>query len=198
MPGWAWALIAVAAILVIALVAWQALRARRTRTLQDRFGPEYDRTIDRADGRRDAEAELEARAKRRDELDIRPLTTASRTRYLDEWQRVQARFVDDPGSAVQESDRLIQAVMRERGYPVDNFDQRAADISVDHPEVVENYREGHRLALSSGTGDGTTEELRQAMVHYRGLCDELLEDTADGPMAREDGAEAPSSQTYSR
>ena len=198
MPGWAWALIAVAAILVIALVAWQALRARRTRTLQDRFGPEYDRTIDRADGRRDAEADLEARAKRRDELDIRPLTTASRTRYLDEWQRVQARFVDDPGGAVQESDRVIQAVMRERGYPVDNFDQRAADISVDHPEVVENYREGHRLALSSATGDGTTEELRQAMVHYRGLFDELLEDTADGPMAREDGAAAPSGQTYSR
>ena len=198
MPGWAWALIAVAAILVIALVAWQALRARRTRTLQDRFGPEYDRTIDRADGRRDAEAELEARAKRRDELDIRPLTNASRTRYLDEWQRVQARFVDDPVGAVQESDRVIQAVMRERGYPVDNFDQRAADISVDHPEVVENYREGHRLALSSATGDGTTEELRQAMVHYRGLFDELLEDTADGPMAREDGAAAPSGQTYSR
>lgn len=198
MPGWAWALIAVAVILVIALVVWQALRARRTRTLQDRFGPEYDRTIDRADGRRDAEAELEARAKRREELDIRPLTTAARTRYLDEWQRVQARFVDDPGGAVQESDRLIQAVMRERGYPVDNFDQRAADISVDHPEVVENYRQGHRLAVSSATGDGTTEDLRQAMVHYRGLFDELLEDTADGPMAREDGAAAPSGQTYSR
>ena len=198
MPGWAWALIAVAVILVIALVVWQALRARRTRTLQDRFGPEYDRTIDRADGRRDAEAELEARAKRREELDIRPLTPGARERYIAQWQRVQARFVDDPDAAVRDADILIQSVMSDRGYPMDDFEQRAADVSVDHPDVVENYREGHRLTRASAMGDGTTEDLRQAMVHYRGLFDELLEDTADGPMAREDGAAAPSGQTYSR
>lgn len=182
MPGWAWVLVAVAVIVVVALVVWQALRARRTRTLQGRFGPEYDRTVDRADGRREAEADLAARAKRRDELDIRPLPTASRDRYVEEWQHVQARFVDDPRGAVQEADTLIQSVLRERGYPVDDFDQRAADISVDHPQVVENYRNGHRLS----TGD--TEEQRQAMVHYRALFDELVEETADRPPSRDDAA----------
>ncbi len=180
MPGWAWVLVAVVVIIVVALVVWQALRARRTRRLQGRFGPEYDRTVDRADGRREAEADLAARAKRRDELDIRPLPTASRDRYVEEWQHVQARFVDDPRGAVQEADTLIQSVLRERGYPVDDFDQRAADLSVDHPQVVENYRNGHRLS----TGD--TEEQRQAMVHYRALFDELVEDTADRPLSRED------------
>jgi hypothetical protein len=180
MPGWAWVLVAVAVIIVVALVVWKALRARRTRTLQGRFGPEYDRTVDRADGRREAEADLAARAKRRDELDIRPLPTASRDRYVEEWQHVQARFVDDPRGAVQEADTLIQSVLRERGYPVDDFDQRAADLSVDHPQVVENYRNGHRLS----TGD--TEEQRQAMVHYRALFDELVEDTADRSLSRDD------------
>ena len=180
MPGWAWVLVAVVVIIMVALVVWQALRARRTRRLQGRFGPEYDRTLDRADGRREAEADLAARAKRRDELDIRPLPTASRDRYVEEWQHVQARFVDDPRGAVQEADTLIQSVLRERGYPVDDFDQRAADLSVDHPQVVENYRNGHRLS----TGD--TEEQRQAMVHYRALFDELVEDTADRPLSRED------------
>ena len=184
MPGWGWVLIAVGVIVVVALVVWQAMSAKRTRTLQHRFGPEYDRTLERADDRRDAEADLAARAKRRDELDIRPLPTASRDRYLDEWQRVQARFVDDPRGAVQEADTLIQSVMRERGYPVDDFEQRAADISVDHPQVVENYRSGHRLA------SGDTEKQRQAMVHYRALFDELVEDTADRPLSRDDAPAA--------
>jgi hypothetical protein len=148
--------------------------------LQQRFGPEYDRTIERTDGRREAEADLAARAKRRDELDIRPLPTASRDRYVEQWQHVQARFVDDPRGAVQEADTLIQSVMRERGYPVDDFEQRAADISVDHPHVVENYREGHRLA------SGGTEQQRQAMVKYRALFDELVEDTADRQLTRDD------------
>jgi hypothetical protein len=198
MPGWVWAVIVIAAVVVVALVVWRAVAAKRTRALQGRFGPEYDRTLDRADGRKDAEAELAARAKRRDELDIRPLTTAARQRYLDDWQRVQARFVDDPSAAVQEADSLIQSVMRERGYPMDDFDQRAADISVDHPDVVENYREGHRLALSNATGDGTTEELRQAMVHYRALFDELLEDSADRPLAREGDAGVPAGDAVRR
>jgi hypothetical protein len=182
MPGWAWALVAVAALLVVALVVWQALKARRTRTLQQRFGPEYDRTLDRADGKREAEAELAERVQRHDELELRPLTTAALVRYREEWQQVQARFVDDPGGAVRSADGLIQSVMRERGYPVDDFEQRAADVSVDHPHVVENYREGHRLA-----GSSSTEDQRQAMVHYRALFDELLEDTADEPLARDAG-----------
>jgi FtsZ-interacting cell division protein ZipA len=178
MPGWAWAVIAVAIVVVVAIVIWRALVARRSRTLQQRFGPEYERTVDRVDDRREAEAELEARAKRRDELDIRPLTTAARERYITQWQWVQAQFVDDPRAAVQEADGLIQSVMRERGYPVDDFEQRAADISVDHPQVVENYRQGHRLA------SGDTEAQRQAMVHYRGLFEELVEDAADAPVSR--------------
>jgi hypothetical protein len=185
MPGWAWALIAAAAVVIVAVVVWQALRTRRTRGLQDRFGPEYDRTVERAEGKRDAEADLSARVQRRNELDIRPLTSAARERYLEEWTRVQARFVDDPRLAVQEADALIQTVMRERGYPVDDFEQRAADISVDHPTVVENYRAGHGLA-----GSDDTEQQRQAMVHYRSLFDELVEDSSDRPLTRDPAPDA--------
>jgi hypothetical protein len=189
MPGWAWVIIAVAIVVVVALVIWRALAARRTRTLQGRFGPEYDRTVDGAESKRAAESELAARAERRNELDIRPLAPGARDRYLNEWQAVQARFVDDPDGAVREADRLIQSVMSDRGYPMDDFDQRAADISVDHPDVVENYREGHRLSRSAAMGDGTTEDLRRAMQHYRALFDELLEEGTDAPMQRDRTAE---------
>ena len=174
MPAWAWVIIAVAIVVVVALVVWRALATRRTRTLQGRFGSENDRTLDGAESRRAAEAELAARAERRDELDIRPLAPGARERYLNQWQAVQARFVDDPNGAVGEADRLIQSVMSDRGYPVDDFDQRAADISVDHPDVVENYREGHRLSRSAAMGDGTTEDLRRAMQHYRSFFHRLL------------------------
>jgi hypothetical protein len=185
MPAWGWVLIVVGVIVVLALVAWQAVRARRTRDLRGRFGPEYDRTVEGADSRRAAEADLAARAERRDTLDIRPLDSATRSHFVGEWQRVQARFVDDPPGAVAEADVLIQSVMRERGYPVDDFDQRAADVSVDHPDVVENYREGHRLAKAGAIGDGTTEDLRQAMRHYRALFQDLVEDSADAPLDRD-------------
>jgi hypothetical protein len=170
------------------------MRARRSRTLQERFGPEYERTLEGTESKREAEAELAARAERRDALEIKPLDPVSRNHFVTEWRRVQARFVDDPGGAVAEADVLIQAVMSERGYPVEDFDQRAADVSVDHPGVVENYREGHRLALASATGSGTTEELRRAMQHHRALFDELVEDTADEPLRGDRsaaGAEAP-------
>lgn len=189
MPGWAWALVAVGALVVVALVIWQAMKQRRTRELQGRFGPEYDRTLDAAESQREAEAELSARADRRDELEIRPLTTAARERYLVEWQRVQAKFVDDPDGAVRDADMTIQSVMADRGYPVDDFEQRAADVSVDHPQVVENYRLGHRLARASALGDGTTEDLRQAMQHYRLLFEELVEDTAAAPLDRDRAGE---------
>jgi hypothetical protein len=188
MPAWAWVIIVVAAVVLVAIVVWRALAAKKTRTLQGRFGPEYDRTLESAESRRDAEADLKARADRRDELDIRPLAPGARERYLVEWQRVQARFVDDPDGAVRESDMLIQQVMSDRGYPMDDFDQRAADISVDHPDVVENYREGHRLTRAAATGDGTTEDLRQAMVHYRALFDDLLEESSDSPLDRDAAA----------
>ena len=134
MPGWVWALVAVAVVIVVALVVWQGVKARRTRALQGRFGPEYDRTLERADGKREGEADLAARVKRRDELDIRPLSAAARDRYAADWQHVQARFVDAPREAVQDADALIQSVMRERGYPMDDFEQRSADVSVDHPQ----------------------------------------------------------------
>jgi len=189
MPGWAWALVAVGALVVVALVIWQAMKQRRTRELQGRFGPEYDRTLDAAESKRDAEADLSARADRRDELEIQPLTTAARERYLVEWQRVQAKFVDDPDGAVRDADMTIQSVMADRGYPVDDFEQRAADVSVDHPQVVENYRLGHRLARASALGDGTTEDLRQAMQHYRLLFEELVEETADAPLDRDRAGE---------
>lgn len=188
MPAWVWVLIVAAAVVVVAAVVWRALMTRRTRMLQDRFGPEYNRTLEGSDSKRDAEAELRAREERREQLDIRPLPAAARERYVDEWQRVQALFVDDPQGAVHDGDMLIQSVMRDRGYPVDDFEQRSADVSVDHPNVVENYREGHRLANASARGDGTTEDLRQAMRHYRALFEELVDETSDEPISRDEQA----------
>jgi hypothetical protein len=150
------------------------MRARRTKTLQRTFGPEYDRVTEGAESKRQAESELMERKERHDELDIRPLAPAARDRYLTRWEEVQARFVDDPEGAVGSADSLIQQVMRERGYPVDDFEQRSADLSVDHPDVVEHYREGHRIAGSKSMDESRTEELRQAMTHYRALFAELL------------------------
>ena len=185
MPGWVWVLIAIAVVVVLGVVVWQALARRRTERLRDRFGPEYDRTIGTAENRREAESDLAAREERRDRLEIRPLSQAARDRYVQSWQAVQAQFVDDPSVAVASADSLIQSVMAERGYPVEDFEQRAADVSVDHPQVVENYRDGHRLAEESANGDGSTESLRQAMRHYRALFEELVEADADQPLQRE-------------
>jgi hypothetical protein len=185
MKAWIWAVIIAALVIAAAVVVWRALAARRSRMLQGRFGPEYDRALAEAGSKRDAETELAARAARRNELDIRPLPPGARERYVMEWQGVQAQFVDDPDRAVREADLLIQSVMGDRGYPTDEFEQRAADVSVDHPDVVENYREGHRLARASALGDATTEDLRQAMQHYRALFDELLEEGSEAPLARD-------------
>jgi hypothetical protein len=186
MPAWIWVIIAFAVVAVLAVVAWQALARRRTGRLQDRFGPEYDRTVGSAESKREAEAELQAREERRRRLDIQPLSYATRDRYIQTWRVVQAQFVDDPGAAVASADSLIRSVMAERGYPVEDFEQRAADISVDHPQVVENYRRAHRLAVASAGGSVSTEDLRQAMQHFRALFDELVEPAADQPIAREE------------
>jgi cytoskeletal protein RodZ len=177
MATWIWIVIAVAVVVVLALVLWSALRARRTRTLREGFGPEYDRTVAEAPSKREAESELTERQKRREELDVRPLDPAARDRYAEEWQATQARFVDDPGGAIAEADVLIQRVMRERGYPVEDFEQRAADVSVDHPEVVNNYRAAHAISIAHERERASTEDLRVAMVHYRSLFDELLEES---------------------
>jgi hypothetical protein len=168
----AWVILAIVIVVAVLVVGWLWTRLRRTERLQNQFGPEYARTVDEHGDARAAEKELSEREARRKQFDIRPLAPESRVRYLESWKEVQARFVDDPAPAVGEADRLIGEAMRERGYPVDDFDQRAADLSVDYPDVVENYRAGHAVA----GGDGTdTEELRQAMVHYRSLFDRLVE-----------------------
>jgi hypothetical protein len=175
MPTWAWIVIVIAAVMLLGAVAWSAYNGRKRKHLQERFGSEYDRTVADAPSRREAEADLAERQKRREELEIRPLEQSSRDRYASEWHNTQARFVDDPEEAVGEADRLIQQVMRERGYPVDDFDQRAADLSVDHPEVISNYRAAHGISVANERGKASTEDLRTAMVHYRALFEELLE-----------------------
>jgi hypothetical protein len=168
-----WIILAVA-VIVAMVVVYLALRARRTRGLQDRFGPEYDRTIDRSAGRRDAEADLLARRERIEHLGLTPLSVPDRDRFATEWTKVQAEFVDAPGEAVSDADQLIQHVMAKRGYPVEDFDRRAADLSVEHPRVVESYRTAHSIAVKEAGTDWNTEALRKAMVHYRTLFDELL------------------------
>jgi hypothetical protein len=175
MPTWAWILIAIAAVVIVGAIAWSAYKSRRRRGLQQRFGDEYDRTVTDAPSRREAEAKLSEREKRRDELDIRPLEPSSRDRYASQWQNTQAAFVDNPEAAVTDADRLIQQVMRERGYPVDDFKQRANDLSVDHPDVISNYRAAHDISRDNDRGNASTEDLRKAMVHYRALFAELLE-----------------------
>lgn len=175
MPSWGWVLIAIGIVMILALVAWSAYAGRRRRRLQDRFGPEYDRTVADAPSRREAESELTERQKRREELQVRPLAPESRDRYASRWHNTQARFVDEPEEAVGEADSLIQEVMRERGYPVEDFDQRASDLSVDHPEVISNYRAAHGISVANERGKASTEDLRTAMVHYRALFVELLE-----------------------
>jgi hypothetical protein len=193
MPAWAWALVAVGAVALIAVALWQALARRRTSRLRGRFGSEYDRVVESSESRRNAEAELAAREERRSRLEIKPLAEAARVRYIERWQLVQAEFVDNPATAVATADRLIQNVMADRGYPVEEFEQRAADISVDHPDVVEDYREGHRLA-HSGDGAAKTENLRQAMRHYRALFDNLVEPDADAALERDTTADAHESE----
>jgi hypothetical protein len=181
MPVWAWVLIVIGVAVVGAVVVWLAVSRRRTAYLQERFGPEYNRVTSSSASKRAAEAELSQREDRRESLEIRPLPEAARSEYVQEWQTIQAEFVDEPTRAVAKADSLLQRVMSERGYPVEKFDQRAADLSVDHPRVVENYREGHRLATKEQENGDATEDLRQAMRHYRALFDELV----DGNSTRE-------------
>ena len=170
-------LVAILVVLILlALLAIFAGRQRRSRKLQDTFGPEYDRTVEEAGDRRAAETELQERTERRAGFDIVPLEPEARARYIEAWRNTQAQFVDEPVEATREADRLITAVMRDRGYPVDDFEQRAADISVDHPQVVDDYRAAHAIAAANDRSEASTEDLRQALVHYRSLFEELLED----------------------
>jgi hypothetical protein len=174
MPWWAWMLVVVVLVALIALAAWGAYRRRRSERLRQAFGPEYDRVVRTTGDQRGAESELESRQNRRAQLDIRPLSDAARGRYAEAWRVAQGRFVDSPSDAVGEADRLVILVMRERGYPIEDFETRAGDISVDHPDVVENYRAAHGISQANDRGEAETEDLRQAMVHYRTLFEQLL------------------------
>lgn len=167
----------IGAIIIIAIVvaiAAFASRNAKSKRLQQRFGPEYDRTVRTAGDRTAAERELAAREARVRRFHIEELPAGARERYTEEWRTVQTRFVDQPREALVQADTLVQNVMRDRGYPMSDFDQQAADISADHPQVVENYRVAHDIASRSETGETTTEDLRQAMVHYRTLFNDLL------------------------
>jgi len=166
--------LAVVAILVVIVAVWFMLKWR-TEELRKRFGPEYDRVITERGDTRQAESELAARQKRVERLDIHPLDPAERDRFVNAWRATQSHFVDAPAEAIKDADRLVSQVMRARGYPVGDFEQRAADISVDHPIVVENYRAARAIAIANERGQAGTEELRQAIVHYRVLFEDLLE-----------------------
>jgi len=175
MQTWIWIVIAVAALVVVLGVAWTAIRTNRTKKLHEQFGSEYDRVAADAPTKREAESELRDRQRRREQFDVRPLSGEERDRFRSRWLAIQAEFVDDPSASLAKADSLIQNVMRARGYPVDDFDTRAADLSVDHPRVVENYRAGHGIAVAHERGNAGTEELRKAVQHYRALFDELVE-----------------------
>ena len=164
-------------LVIVALMGacWVFMRWRRSEHLRSRFGPEYDRVIREHGNQRRAESVLATRERRVESLPIRALTHKDRDHFAEAWQADQARFVDDPKGAVTEADRLVTAVMKARGYPVSDFEQRVADISVDHPHVVENYRAAVDIAKRHRRGEATTEDLRQAMVYYRKLFDDLLE-----------------------
>jgi hypothetical protein len=164
-------------ILVIAVVAWLYVQKRRntTASLRQKFGPEYERAVHQQGSERKAEAKLADRQERVEKLNIRDLDPMEREHFSKQWESVQSRFVDSPRGAVTEADDLVSSLMKTRGYPVSDFDQRAADISVDHPKVVENYRSGHDVALRVGKNGVSTEELRTAMIHYRSLFEELVQ-----------------------
>lgn len=174
MSEWVWVVIAVLVVVVLAVVVWSLSRSRRSARLKEHFGPEYERTVGELGEQRAAEAELLEREKKRKKLDIVELSPEARKQHEVTWLQVQAEFVDAPSDAVGRAERLVTRVMRERGYPIDDFEHRAADISVDHPDIVDNYRKAHAIYQSHRNGEIETEAARQAFVHYRGLFDRLL------------------------
>jgi hypothetical protein len=188
MPTWEWILIATVAVLVVAavLVAAARLTSRsKSRRLKRHYGPEYEHLVTEAGDRKAAEKELAAREQHRDKLDIVALTPSALAHFTNHWQQVQTAFVDDPASAVGAADRLVTEVMREKGYPVDDFEQREADISVDHPAIVENYRVAHGIHLAQQNGGVDTEKQREAFVHYRALFERLLDVKKDNDTSQE-------------
>ena len=175
-------LLILVAIVLIAIVGSLILfNRRRSDHLRERFGSEYERQVQELGSRSKAEADLAEREKRVSKLTIQPLSPADQDRFLDRWTKVQATFVDDPERSVDYADALLAEVMSARGYPVSDFEQRAGDISVDHPNVVQHYRAGHDIALRHSRGEASTDDLRQALIHYRSLFEELVTERAPLP-----------------
>ncbi len=174
-----WIVVIAVVVVVVAFVVMMAARARRRAGLKERFGAEYGRTVDTAESRRLAEHDLREREERHAELDLRPLTPAAHDRYQSRWAEMQSQFVDRPQVAVADADSLITQVMRDLGYPVDDFESNAGLISVDHADVVAKYREGHAIFTKTVEGTATTEDLRQAVLSYRALFEELMRDDAE-------------------
>ena len=163
------------AVIVVMILAWYLMRERRTSRLRSRFGPEYEYAMREFGNRPKAEDALAAREKRMEKIHVHPLAHEDRDRFSDQWHEVQARFVDDPSGSISDADRLVCDVMKARGYPMSEFDHRAEDLSVDHPHVVRNYRAAHQIAVRHDKGQASTEDLRQGLVYYRDLFDELLD-----------------------
>lgn len=180
MTTFIWVAVVVVAVVALAAVGYVVLQQQRRSRLRERFGPEYERTVAESENRREAERELIAREQRHSELDIRPLPEESRDTYATRWTEVQERFVDAPGFAVTEADQLVTSVMAERGYPTDDFEQRLSDLSVGHAATLDHYRKAHEISGRAARKEASTEELRQAMVHYRALFEELLHETTRG------------------
>ena len=178
-------ILALVAVALVVAVGWWATKLRRRHELQNQFGNEYEVVLEEHGTRREAERELAARQDRHEQLNIRPLDPQLRQYYTEQWRATQARFVDEPGAAFEEADRLVADVMVERGYPVGDVDRRLADLSVEHSDVLTHYREAHDIAQAPAEGrPTTTEDLRRGMVHYRALFSALLEDRADAPTTR--------------
>ena len=181
-PIWIWTgLAALALIVIVALIARGARRSR-TESLREKFGNEYDHAVSEVGNRKRAERELVARAQEVEKYDIRALDAAERSRYRSEWLRVEQHFLERPTAAVVEADELVADIMRVQGYPIGDFEKHAAHLSVKHPRVVEHYRAGHRV-IDGTPGSASTEDLRQAMLHYRALFDQLLGDHRDDVIA---------------
>ena len=172
-----WIILAAAIVIALAAIgAWYFFyQKKRSQTLQKHFGPEYERTVTELGSRAKGETELKAREKRVERLEIIPLAASECARFSEAWQALQSRFVDNPKGVVVQAEQLVRELMAKRGYPMGDFEQRAADISVDHPDVVANYRAAQAIAVRDQRGSADTEELRKAVVHYRALFDELLE-----------------------
>ncbi len=171
-----WIILAAAVALgLVAIGAWLYTRRKQSHRLQQHFGPEYDRTVNELGGRTKGESDLKAREKRVERLEILPLAPSEAARFTEAWRALQSRFVDNPKGVVVQAEQVVRELMEKRGYPMGDFERRAGDISVDHPDVVANYRSAQAIALREQKGMADTEELRKAVVHYRALFDELLE-----------------------